>query len=137
MIFTLVTLFYLFSRRRKKNSSKLNSVHILALAIKNYSTEKITRKSSSGKPQEAYRPPCSKSGGEGYLPWPGGGGSYLGEGVTYPGVSSILTRPGGTYFGRGYLPWTGVTYVGLPPSTRTDLTGGYLPWSTPFPWWTD
>ena len=83
--------------------------------------------------QEAYRSSCSKSlaGEGGYLPWLGGGGTYLARvylpwlvggylpwlGTTYLG--------GGTYLGwgvptlaRGYLPWPGVPTLG----------GGYLPW---------
>ena len=53
----------------------------------------------------------------GYLPWPGGRGTYLRWG-TYLG-QGVPTFDGGTYPGWGYLPWTG---RGLP-----TLDGGYLP----------
>ena len=51
---------------------------------------------------------CLSTRGEGYLPWTGGRGTYLGWGMdTYPG------------WGKGYLPWMGEVLT---------LRIGYLSW---------
>ena len=112
--------------------------------------------------QEAYRPPCSRSLGEGgsYL-GQGAGGTYLSQGGgTYlrwyapilTWLGRVPTLVGGTYLGVPPLSWPGWgvptlgyppdlardTYLGVPPSWPG--LRGYLPWGTPPPprqGWTD
>ena len=79
--------------------------YILANVSKN---RKKTRKSSCGKPQEAYRPRHNLS--KHILS--GGGGTYLGWGGGVPTLDGVPTLgyPYPDLAGRGgYLPWTGVT----------------------------
>ena len=95
--------------------------------------KEVTRKSSCGKPQEAYRPRHNLSKhipilgvGGGYLPRPGGGeGTNLGQGEGY------LTWPGDgvpTLAGGGVPTWGGGTYLGEGVPTLAGERGTFLPW---------
>ena len=93
--------------------------HHLQCSLFSVKINSITRKSSCGKPQEAYRLRCNLSN------------HILSQGGTYLGHGGVPTLAG------GYLPWTGGTYLGVPPHPATLDGGVYLPWGTPSPLLTD
>ena len=90
----------------------------------------ITRKSSCGKSQEAYRPRHNPV--QAYPTGKGWGGAYLGQGGRYLPWPGLPTLAGGTYLGWGYLSWLGGTYLGHGVPTLagggTYPSWGYLPW---------
>ena len=65
----------------------------------------------------------------GYLPWPGGKGTYPGWGVpTLDWGGGVLILAGSTYLGlgKGYIWWPGGTYPGWGGESYPGW--GYLPW---------